>query len=333
MKRVLVAVLALGCALAAPARSPDPDEVDEAVARLFAAARSGDERACMNAAGSLVAFKDVGASKLAGSLEGRTAVELVWALRCLRAIGGPAAAGAASTLATHADAAVRAEAVWTAYDVSGAVAWEVLVSAARDGDPIVRRRAFDGLAQHACSKPGVAAVAIEGILDRDSWVMLAAFQILHAQPVAPDPKADPVIPGVTRILPRLDERNAKAAFRLLVRRAGQGCGAAIEGSLDAEREAIVLAALEAAGDVRLTAAVPRCARLASGSDLVVARAAIECLARINDPSTLPFLVDQLEQSRDRERTDALAAALRRMTGRLYGTDVPRWRVYLEQRRG
>jgi HEAT repeat protein len=134
-----------------------------------------------------------------------------------------------------------------------------------------------------------------------------------------------------KIVDRLDGRNATATFDLLVRRGGSKCAPAVESGLSSKNSLIVIAALDAAGKLRLASVVPRCKRLASGSERDLSKAAIECLSRINDPESVGFLVDLLESSRDPERTDALAVALRRMTGRLHGTDVAKWRAYLAKR--
>jgi HEAT repeat protein len=203
-----------------------------------------------------------------------------------------------------------------------------LQRAAADPDATVRRRAFDGLIEFGCQADGTLAVAVNGVVDKDFWVVLQAFQILDCQR-KPERGPDRVMVELAKIVDRLDERNSDACFDFFVRRAGADAGPVVQAALKSEKRCVVLAALKAAGRLRLAGAKPEATRLAGKPDLAVAVAAIDCLSLINDPDTLPILVELLDRAREPERVDALCVALRRMTSRLYGSDVSLWRKYLD----
>ena len=325
--RALALILVLdSVALSSPATGPDG--IDDAITALYAKVRSGDDAAAAKAAATLASFGGSAASRLAASAADRTPPEIVWALRCLRAIGSTDGRDLAFGLCSHGNAGVRAEAVWTTSELGQETGVTLLLQAASDADAIVRRRAFDGILAHGIRAAGATEVASKGILDVDFWVVLQAFQILDQQPRVPEGSRDKVVVALGRLVPQLEERNAAAAFDLLVRRAGMACGPMIETGLDVTREAVVMAALHAARQLRLATVVLRVQSLAKGSNPLIAKAAIQTLASINDPNSVAFLVDLLASSREPGRVDAIAVALRTMTGRLYGTDVEKWRKYL-----
>jgi HEAT repeat protein len=322
------ATLVLALALAASAaRAGTTGGLDDAIAALFRAVRAGDEVATTQAASALVARGPAGASELAKSLADRTPAELVWALRCLREIGSDAVKETAFTLCSHENALVRADAVTTAYVLGKASAVPVLQRAAADADDTVRRRAFDGILEYGSQAPGTLAVAVNGVVDKDFWVVLQAFQILDCQK-KPEGGPDRVLVELSKLVGKLDERNSEAYFDFLVRRGGNDGGPVIVSALEAARPCVVVSALKAAGRLRLAEATQRATRLAGSSDSATSVAAIDCLSHVNDPETVPILVDLLERVKDPERIEALCVALRRMTSRLYGADVALWRKYL-----
>jgi HEAT repeat protein len=326
-----VASLGVLLALAPGSFAVGPDRVDDAITALFLAARAGDDQAAEKAAGALVTFREAAASKLALSVGGRTPQELVWALRCLREIGTPDGRNIAFALCSHEKAEVRIEAVFATNMLGGDAALPYLIQAAGDSDATVRRRAYDGITAHGTGSAEELEVGLKGVLDPDFWVLNQAFLILDKQPRPPEGGKDKLMAGLARIVPQLDERNAAATFDLLVRHCGEHCAPIIETAFGAKRVEVAIAALGAAGELRLGSVVRKVCGLASQRDVVVSKAAIECLARINDPDSVEFLVDLLAGAQDPVRVDALALALRTMTGQLFGTDVEKWRRYLAKR--
>jgi HEAT repeat protein len=312
---------------AAPASARPSGGLDDAILALFRAARAGNDTATTQAATTLVSFGPAAASSLARSLSDRSPQELVWALRCLREIGSDAVRDTVFGLCAHTDPMVRTDAVIASAMLGKAAAVPYLQRAAADPDDTVRRRAFDGILEHGCQADGTLVIAVNGVVDKDFWVVLQAFQILDCQR-KPERGPDRVVTELARIVSRLDERNAEAYFDFLVRRAGADCAPVIEPALGATQPCVVIAALRAAGRLRLAAARLPATKLAKGSDIPVSVAAIDTVAQINDHDSLPALVDLLERARHTQQIDALAVALRRMTSRLYGTDVALWRKYL-----
>jgi HEAT repeat protein len=323
-------LLVLALLLVAAPCAAGPSGVDDAILGLFRAAAAGNEPATMKAAQAVVAFGPEAASRIVESLPGRSSVEIVWALRCLREIGSENAAQTAFSLCSHGDAAVRADAVWAAWVLGGEAAVPHLQKAASDSDDVVRRRAFDGLLEHGALTAGTLQIAANGVTDKDFWVVMQAFQILDRQR-KPERGPDPVLVELAKIVSRLDERNSDAYFEFLVGRSGMDCGYVIEGALSSNRSCVVISALKAAGTLRLALVVTATSRLASCNDLPVALAAIEALSMIDRPESVPYLVDLLDRAKQPERLDALSVALRRMTGRLYGAEVAKWRKYLAER--
>jgi HEAT repeat protein len=307
------------------------NEVDDAVARLLVAARAGNDQNAAEAASSVIGFGDSAVSKLLDGISARTPSEIAWSLRCLRAIRTSRARDVAFAMCAHAYASVRAEAAILAGTIGGEAAVPLLIKASADRDATVRRRAFDGLVQTGSVAPELVAVATQGILDADTWIVVDSVMILDRIPASPDISGDRVLAAVSAAVGRLDDHNAAATLDLVVRRAGIHSGPLLMKALDAKKPAVVVEALDAAARLRLASAVPKVSRLAKSSDRRLAKAAIDCLARINDSSTIGFLVDLLEGAKDAELMDAIAVALRKMTGQLFGTDVSGWRKWLASR--
>jgi hypothetical protein len=327
MKRRPGSFLLVLAVAAAPLAAAVTGGVEDAILALFRAARAGNDTVTMQAAASVAAFGPQAASGLVRSLGDRSPAELVWALRCLREIGSDVAKEPAFALCAHADAAVRAEAVWASATLGGTSSVTFLQRSASDPDDIVRRRAFDGLLEYGCQADGTMPIAAKGVIDKDFWVVLQAFQILDHQK-KPERGVDPVLVELSKYVSRLDDRNADACFDFFVRRGGPDCGTIVEAALSSKQPCVVVAALKAAARLRHAPALRLATRLAGDADVKIAVAAIDCLSEINDPDSVVVLVDLLERVRDEERTDAIAVALRRMTSRLYGTDVALWRKYL-----
>jgi HEAT repeat protein len=319
---LLAIVLAVG-----PAAAEWSGGVDDAILALFTAARAGNETATTQAASVVVSFGPAAAASLARSLSDRTPQELVWALRCLREIGSDTVKDTVFGLCSHSDAAVRADAVIASGMLGKSAAVPFLQRAAADPDDTVRRRAYDGLIEYGCQADGTLVIGVNGVVAKDFWVVLQAFQILDGQK-KPERGADRVVVELAKVVGKLDDRNAEACFDFLVRRAGADCGPVVESALGASQRCVVIAALRAAGRLRLASARLPATKLAKNSEIPVSIVAIDCVAQINDPDSLPALVDLLERATDPLQVDAVAVALRRMTSRLYGTDVSLWRKYL-----
>jgi HEAT repeat protein len=333
MSRLLAPTLALFLAVG-QAAAVGPNEVDDALTKMFSAAKAGDDQAAVDAATTVVAFGESAAPRLVSSLTtpNRTASEIAWALRCLKVLRSPLAKDPAFALCGHASAEVRGEAILTAAAVGGDAAVTLMLKLAGDPDAMVRRRAFDGLLQSDSTASEIIPVAARGILDPDTWVVIDAVQILDRFPVPADFSKDKVVEAVGAGVGRLEDHNAAAVFDFLVRRAGIQCGPILHRALDLKNTEVVVQALDAAGRVRLVSAITKISRLAKGSDRRVAKAAIECLSKINEAPSVPFLIDMLDGARDAEMIDAIAVALRGMTGMLHGTDVIAWRKWLAAQR-
>lgn len=330
MRRASVAFIVALALAASPASAGASGGIEDAILALFRAARAGNDVATAQAATALVAFGPSAAATLSRSMSDRTAPELVWALRCLREIGSDAVKETVFTLCSHSDPGVRADAVSASWTLGKSASVPFLQRAASDPDDTVRRRAFDGLIEYGCQADGTLAIAVNGVVDKDFWVVLQAFQILDCQR-KPERGPDRVMVELAKIVPRLDERNADACFDFFVRRAGADAGPVVEAALKSEKRCVLLSAIKAAGRLRLAAAKAEATRLAGKPDLAISVAAIDCLSLINDPDSVPILVELLDRAREPERLDALCVALRRMTGRLYGANVCCWRKYLDGR--
>jgi hypothetical protein len=336
IRHALIAAAAVLVAGAAHGASPrdrgSRPGIGESIEAMYAAVRAKDEAGAANAAAAIVRFGDEAAAAIVTSTTGRAPAELVWALRCLREIGPAAAKDTVISLCDHSSAEVRAEAVWTAHGLDAAAATPALLRAAGDGDATVRRRAFDGLAQSptASRASGGLDVAVRGVVDADAWVILRAFEMLDHLPRGGEDGRTPdrVVEALARIVPELDDRNASAAVSTIVRRAGPRATPILVQALTAKRREVVIAALDGLGQVRASSALPAVHGLAGSADMDVAVAATKAIARTSEAASVPILVDLLEQARDPRRIDALAVALRTITGKLHGTDVAAWRKYL-----
>jgi hypothetical protein len=321
-------VLSSGGLAQAPA---EESAVAGAVRTLLAAADGEDEQATNKAAKAVNALGEPAAAVLAGLPETTAPRRLVWALRCLRVHGSSVGRDFAAALTKHADASVRVEALVTAADLMGDAVAPLCLAATKDADTTVRRRAFDGLLLVAAETKEAGAAAAIGVMDADFWAADVAVRILFNQPAPKAGEPDVLSSAVAQSAPSASRDAALSVYAFLARRSPKAARTAVERGLSSDRPEIRIAAVRTIAELRADDLASRAAALASDSEFKVAKAAIETVATLNDPSTLESMIDLLETAPDKARREAVAVALRRMTGKLHGYDVAAWRRELAKR--
>lgn len=318
---------------AVPGQAPAGDPALLAVRRLFEAAGGGVEAALMKAAEAVVAQGAAAVAPLTEGLAKRPGAAIVWALKCLREIDAGTGAVSLSGLADHPEPAVRAESLLAGAALIGRDFLPVVRAAARDKETPVRRRAYDALLLIASPDPETLALVAGGLIEDDFWIASCVWRFFDVVPKPADGGSDPVIPALGSVAERVADAHAAPVFSFLAARGGAAAHPYVVQALRSRRPAILAGALTAAGTLRIQEAFDTAAATLDSRDRASALAALECLSQLKHPRSVPLLVDLLDSTRDQERKDAVAVALRKITGRTFGFDTAAWRKWLDSSRG
>ncbi|HYC79258.1 MAG TPA: HEAT repeat domain-containing protein [Planctomycetota bacterium] len=334
MKAATLTLLLCAAATSAQESRPEsrplpPAERAALTEAFFGAVRSGDDTAALRAASKLAEAGDAGVEALLDHAVGRDPTEIACALRWSADTGLPVAAKPAARFAVHDDAGVRASAIVCVAATAGPKEIALYVAATRDAAPEVRRRAYDALVEHALGAPETVAAGAEGMASDDSWLVMRGAALLQAAPAPPPGGVDPVMSALTAVAPRIRGGNAAAVLDVVGRRCGAAAAPVVVKLLAVEDLEAVIAALEAVARHGIAEAAPRVRALAEHDEPTVAAAAFRGLAAAPTPDATHFLVGRLEDAPTEELREAAAIALRRLTGKLFGRDVARWRRWLD----
>ena len=338
-----IALLILACALvtgwspAQRATTQDKERNAEtarrAVRGFFDAVRANKPKTSARRGKQVVDHGDLAVDPLLDGVRKRSAREIVYALRAMGYLKNARTRSTVLALCAHESADIRAEAVVAGCRAHPSAMGPVLDFAVADPHHMVRRRAYDGvLSMELQQRQEFIGIAFRGIVDSDFWVRSRALRIISGALPAPtgEGEVDPVIAGAQAVMPQLGKDSAVPLFRILAKIRTKAMPDLVEtglrtGSIDAQ-----VAAFGAAADLRLRDHGGVALRLLSSRSVVLANSAAAYLGRIRDRKSVPMLVDRLESTRDKGRREAIAVALRQITGRPFGYDVTRWRAWLDQ---
>lgn len=303
----------------------------KAVRAFFSAVRSGKSKTAAKYGEEIIAHGVLAVEPLLDGVTSRSHREVVYALRAMGHLKQPATRDTVLELCAHENAEIRTEAIVAGCRAHPAHMTPILTRGVRDENHMVRRRAFDGiLALPVNERQAFVDVAFDAILDDDFWVRSRGFRIIGSAQAAPKVGKDPVLVGAARVTPKLTKDAAIPFFRTMTSVRRDDMADVIDLALRAGSVHAKVAAFGAAGDLRQRDHVGSALRQMKSRDTEIAKAATKYLGKVRDRKSVRPLVDLLGSTRNEERREVIAVALRQITGRPFGYDVDAWLDWLDK---
>ena len=321
--------LALMAMVPATAQSTSPQKAAEAAVKGFLkTAAAGDVDGLEKAAQAVIAVRAEALPLLEEGLHKRKPHEIVAILRLMRRMRAPGAAGTVLDLAAHRAAAVRAEVLvfCTLLDVPEIVPH--LYRGTRDESVDVRRRAYDGLLKFEPRDQNALMAAVQGLFSRDFWIVGQAARFLATWP-RPENGVDPLVRALGDKIRALDVLSAAPVFAILSKRMGDEVLPLVLRGMKSSKDVVALQAIKTAVNLKLKGAHGELQQLCQGRG-EAAVAATRALGTLKVWKATPTLVKRLSLTTNKKHREAIAVALRRITGKAFGYDSSKWEIFLSE---